>query len=135
MVGARLRGGEVIALSGTLGVGKTSFVKGVGEALKINPKSILSPTFILRAEHEGRLPLAHVDLYRLDSPGEIQSLGLLEQENRLTVLVIEWPEKALSQLPPERLQIEFFPEGESKRRIIMSVFGNQYLYLLKAQEM
>jgi tRNA A37 threonylcarbamoyladenosine biosynthesis protein TsaE len=76
--------------------------------------------------------LAHIDLYRLDSAGEIQSLGLLEQENRLTVLVIEWADKALSQLPPERMQIEFLPEGEFKRRIIMSVFGNQYLYLLKA---
>ena len=129
-LGNRLRGGEVITLSGPLGAGKTCFAKGVGKALEISPGTVASPTFILRAEYEGKFPLAHVDLYRLDSQDEIKRLGLFDQEDPRTVLVIEWPEKAESALPPHRVDIRISPEGESIRRVSMTGIGSEYRYLL-----
>ena len=129
-VGCRLKGGEVITLSGPLGAGKTSFAKGVGEALKIPSGEVTSPTFILRAEHKGRLPLAHIDLYRLDSQNEVERLGLFEQEEPMTILLIEWPENALAVLPPERVEITISPSGETKRRITIAGIGNPFSDLL-----
>jgi tRNA threonylcarbamoyladenosine biosynthesis protein TsaE len=129
-LGSRLKGGEVITLSGPLGAGKTSFAKGVGEALRIPSKEMPSPTFILRAEHEGRLPLAHIDLYRIDSPAEVERLGLFEQEEPLTILLIEWPENARSILPPERVEITISPVGETQRRITIAGIGNPFTDLL-----
>lgn len=129
-LGSRLKGGEVITLSGPLGAGKTSFAKGVGEALRIPSGEMTSPTFILRAEHEGRFPLAHIDLYRLDSPNEVERLGLFEQEAPLTVLLIEWPENACAALPSERVEITISPAGETKRRISIAGIGNPFSDLL-----
>jgi tRNA threonylcarbamoyladenosine biosynthesis protein TsaE len=129
-LGDRLRGGEVITLSGPLGAGKTSFAKGVGEGLRVASGEITSPTFILRTEYEGRLPLAHIDLYRLDSENEVERLGLFEQEEPLTVLLIEWPENALAVLPPERVEITISPSGETKRRITIAGIGNLFSELL-----
>lgn len=123
-LGNLLKGGEVITLSGPLGAGKTSLAKGVGEGLRISSGEITSPTFILRAEHVGRLPLAHIDLYRLDSESEVERLGLFEQEEALTVLLIEWPEIAGATLPPERIEITISPSGEAKRRITIEGIGS-----------
>jgi tRNA threonylcarbamoyladenosine biosynthesis protein TsaE len=122
-LGSALKGGEVITLSGPLGAGKTSFVKGVGAALGIHPENLCSPTFILRGEYRGKFPLAHVDLYRLDSPEEVQRLGLFEQEDPETVLIIEWPERAKALLPPDRLDIQLTFEGEDKRALHFSTAG------------
>ena len=130
-LGEKLTGGEVITLSGPLGSGKTSFVKGVGSALDILSDHISSPTFILRGDHRGKFPLAHVDLYRLEDPAEAGTLGLFEQEERLTILVIEWPEKAKALLPPDRIDIEFIVEGENKRKLCFTTVGNGYGNLLK----
>ena len=128
--GEKLKGGEVITLSGPLGAGKTSFVKGIGLALGIAMDRISSPTFILRAEHSGKFPLAHVDLYRLDDPEEAQTLGLFEQEESLAVLVIEWPEKGITFLPTDRIDIKISIEGKEKRRLIFSARGSRNNYLL-----
>ncbi len=128
--GEKFRGNEVITLSGPLGAGKTSFVKGVGLALGIVPERISSPTFILRADYAGKFPLAHVDLYRLDDPQEARTLGLFDQEENRTVLVIEWPEKAKDVLPADRIEIEFSVEGEDKRKLDFTTRGNSYRYLL-----
>ncbi|MBI1819278.1 MAG: tRNA (adenosine(37)-N6)-threonylcarbamoyltransferase complex ATPase subunit type 1 TsaE [Nitrospirae bacterium] len=122
-LGSVLKGGEVITLSGPLGAGKTSFVKGIGAALGIHPENLCSPTFILRGEYRGKFPLAHVDLYRLDSPEEVQRLGLFEQEDPETVLIIEWPERAKALLPPDRLDIQLTFEGEDKRALHFSTAG------------
>jgi tRNA threonylcarbamoyladenosine biosynthesis protein TsaE len=128
-LGGQLRGGEVITLSGPLGAGKSTFAKGVGESLSISPHEMTSPTFILRAEYDGKLPLAHIDLYRLDSEEEIEKLGLFEQENPLTILLIEWPEKAKSRLPQERLEITFHTEGPTIRRLSCNSLGQGLSHL------
>ncbi|MBI1820368.1 MAG: tRNA (adenosine(37)-N6)-threonylcarbamoyltransferase complex ATPase subunit type 1 TsaE [Nitrospirae bacterium] len=128
--GEKFKGNEVITLSGPLGAGKTSFVKGIGMALGIVPEKISSPTFILRADYSGKFPLAHVDLYRLEDSQEIRTLGLFEQEETRTVLVIEWPEKAKNILPADRIEIEFSVEGKDKRKLDFTARGNSYRYLL-----
>jgi tRNA threonylcarbamoyladenosine biosynthesis protein TsaE len=89
-----LQAKAVFLLEGDLGSGKTTFTKGVAAGLDIDPREITSPTFTLVAEHEGRLTLYHIDLYRIDEPQDIlDHLGLGEIVQEDAVTVIEWAEK------------------------------------------
>ena len=100
-IGARLKGGEVLSLEGTLGSGKTLFVRGLAQGLKVyRPKDVRSPTFNLIQEHRGRIPLCHADLYRL-SPSEAKGLGLEEywRDEAGWVTAVEWAEKAAGMIP------------------------------------
>ncbi len=114
-----LRGNEVIFLSGTLGSGKTCFVRGLARGLGITEPAV-SPTFTLVNEYCGGRPLCHVDLYRLEHPGEVAALGL-EEIAGASVVVIEWPER----LPPGFLvpdvSIDFQVTGPSGRRLTVRI--------------
>lgn len=119
-LGAVLARGDVVALSGDLGAGKTVFCKGIGEALGIPAHRIVSPTFTIVTEHEGRIPLFHVDVYRIGSEGEAACLGLEEYVGGEGVCVVEWSEKVVSFLPKNSIRVRFlFADGE-KRRLIFS---------------
>ena len=108
--------GEVITLAGTLGAGKTTLTQAIGHGLQV-PEScyITSPTFSLLHEYPGRLPLFHLDLYRLSDETEVEDLGLLEYLYGTGLTVIEWPDRLGSLMPEERLHIELILLSETAR--------------------
>lgn len=113
LIGSRLRGGEIILLSGSLGAGKTTFVKGLGRALGVEHK-VKSPSFILERVYEGKLVIKHFDFYRLSSD-EVVEAGLLEEIDDDIVAVIEWPEKASCRFEPTlAVRIEIQEEPDSR---------------------
>jgi tRNA threonylcarbamoyladenosine biosynthesis protein TsaE len=118
-LGKRLHRGDVVALHGPLGAGKTTLVKGIARSLLIQDP-VTSPSFTLIAEYEGSLEgapilLYHVDLYRIGHPQEIEDLGLEEILNSSGICVIEWAEKAAEFLPESAIQVEIgLLEGENR---------------------
>ena len=111
-----LKGGEVIALTGELGAGKTVFVKGLAKGLGIE-ETITSPTFVLARTYQGRLLLHHIDLYRLETCNDVDSIGIDDYLGGGGVIAIEWAEKFMGDLPPPFLHIIIEP-GEDERRLI-----------------
>jgi tRNA threonylcarbamoyladenosine biosynthesis protein TsaE len=108
--------GDVVLLIGDLGAGKTAFVRGLAEGLGIASDQVSSPTFTLVQEYRaGRVPLVHVDLYRLDDPREIDDLGLDEIAEE-GVLAIEWAEKH-PRPPREAIRVLLEHAGDTGRRI------------------
>jgi len=119
-LGKRLHRGDVVALHGPLGAGKTTLVKGIARSLHIQDP-VTSPSFTLIAEYEGFLEglpivLYHVDLYRIGHPQEIEDLGLEEILNGSGICVIEWAEKASDFLPESAIQVEIgLLDGQNRR--------------------
>ena len=112
-----LHAGDVVALSGELGAGKTCLVKGIALGLGI-AQVVTSPTFTIIHEHrDGRLPLYHVDLYRLDSMHSAAATGIEEYLGRDGVTVIEWAEKIALLLPVHTKHIRMEVVGENARRV------------------
>jgi len=115
-IAASLSPGAVLLLIGDLGAGKTAFVRGLAEGLGVSPEDVSSPTFTLIQEYRsGRVPLIHVDLYRLDNAREIDELGL-EELGLNSVLAIEWAEK-LPRPIAEAIEIRI-DHGDGDERII-----------------
>jgi tRNA threonylcarbamoyladenosine biosynthesis protein TsaE len=129
-LGRRLRPGDVLLLRGELGSGKTCFTQGLARGLEVE-EPVKSSSFILLAEYQGRLRLYHADLYRLTSPEEVANLSLAEYAAD-GVLVVEWPERALEELPDERLEIHFEHSGDNQRRLSITSVGAPYGELEKA---
>ena len=100
-IGKQLKPNDVVTLHGTLGAGKTTFAKGIAEALGIR-EAVTSPTFTILSQYNGSLPLTHMDLYRLGSEEEFELLGGEDFFYANGVTLIEWSEKILSELPPEK---------------------------------
>src|SRR5437764_5582456 len=107
-----LAAGDVIWLSGDLGAGKTTFTQGLGRGLGISV-SINSPTFVLIREYAGRLPLYHVDLYRLESARDIANLGLSDYLDGRGVCVVEWSERLAPAGERPGLHVRITPRGET----------------------
>ena len=120
-LGKTLVPGDVIALTGDLGAGKTCFCKGIGMALGISPGRVASPTFTIATEHEGVLPLNHIDVYRLDTAREAVEIGLDEIISETKgVCVVEWAEKVEELLPTESIRVTFIISGDGRRKIVVS---------------
>lgn len=124
-----LRTGDVLALRGPLGAGKTRFVAGLARGAGA-PSRVRSPSFTLLHEYRGRVTLAHLDLYRLEG-AESEGLGLDEWLDR-AVLVVEWGEKLPRRFLSEALEIAFEPTGEAERRLTATAGAGRGVELLAA---
>jgi tRNA threonylcarbamoyladenosine biosynthesis protein TsaE len=117
-IGSLLKPSQVIALSGGLGVGKTTLAKGIGKALRVT-EEITSPTYTIISEYEGKIPLYHIDTYRLSGADDAEALGIEEYLNGKGVCVIEWSERIRSLIPEDAIQIVLSLEA-NKRKITIS---------------
>ncbi|MBX9701227.1 MAG: tRNA (adenosine(37)-N6)-threonylcarbamoyltransferase complex ATPase subunit type 1 TsaE [Acetobacteraceae bacterium] len=106
-LGRLVEGGHVLALMGDLGAGKTTFVRGMMAGLGAPPGSVSSPTFTFLHQYQARLPVNHIDFYRLRSPEEADAIGLSECFNDDTVTAIEWADRFPSLLPRDRFVVRF----------------------------
>ncbi|MDE5776327.1 MAG: tRNA (adenosine(37)-N6)-threonylcarbamoyltransferase complex ATPase subunit type 1 TsaE, partial [Treponemataceae bacterium] len=104
-LGALLRPGDIIALEGNLAAGKTTITKGIARALGVDD-TITSPTFCLVSEYEGKMPLYHFDVYRLQGADDFANLGADEMLYGNGVCVIEWSEKIMEELPSRTIKIK-----------------------------
>jgi tRNA threonylcarbamoyladenosine biosynthesis protein TsaE len=118
-VGLQLKGGEVIAVCGPLGSGKTHLIKGIaGGAGAVDSKSVNSPTFVIVNEYTGRLDIFHIDAYRLNSIGEFEMIGFDDFCYPQSVVLIEWADKIESALAgTEYVRIELSHTGQASRKI------------------
>jgi tRNA threonylcarbamoyladenosine biosynthesis protein TsaE len=121
-LGALLKAGDIVLLSGELGAGKTVFVQGIARGLSFDG-SVSSKSFVLLGEYTGRITLYHADLYRLEAPEEVAELAL-DEISADGVLVVEWPERAGEDvLPEEHVRVEFQVTGEESRKMLVSGTG------------
>ena len=132
-IGERLAAGSVIALTGELGCGKTLFTRGICQGLDVPLRLVNSPTFVLVNEYQGRLPVFHLDLYRLSTGDDVMELGLADYFTRTAegVMIIEWAEKIYDLLPIDRLLVEFERLSARRRLITMSARGRRFAGILK----
>jgi tRNA threonylcarbamoyladenosine biosynthesis protein TsaE len=126
-LGNLLHPGSIILLEGEFGTGKTSFTQGIAAGLGIDSRYVNSPTFTLINEYKGgRLPLYHIDLYRLEGVKDVATLGLDDYLDGSGVTVIEWPQGATPWLPGDRLTVRFAHLSETKRTIRFYSSGAPY---------
>ena len=126
-IGARLRPGDTILLSGDIGAGKTRFARALILSLLDGPEDVPSPTFTLVQTYASPLgEIWHADLYRLSMPEELDELGLSEAFDT-AVCLIEWPERMGAWVPPRSVQLRFdiAPDGEDLRRVTLTAAGSE----------
>lgn len=134
-VGKRLKAGMVLCLTGDLGAGKTLFTKGVAAGLGVKA-DVTSPSFTLMNLYDGRLPVAHFDLYRLDDGGDLDEIGFYEYADEpVGVAIIEWADKFPEALPPHHLSVVLSPgKNLEERRLAFTAKGDGYEGILAALE-
>ena len=114
----KLKPGDVVALIGDLGAGKTVLTKGIAKGLGVkDTRYVNSPTFVIIKEYKGKIPLYHFDLYRLDKPGMYDEENFEEYFYGDGVTVIEWADKIVKLLPKKHIEVKLSVAGESKRKI------------------
>jgi tRNA threonylcarbamoyladenosine biosynthesis protein TsaE len=126
-IGENLKRGSVIGLCGELGTGKTHLTKGLARGLGVDQRYyVTSPSFTLINEYSGRIPLTHIDLYRLEEMDQMEELGYEEYFYGDGVTVIEWAEKILPFLPEKRLMVELNHVCENRRKFRITGLGLPY---------
>jgi tRNA threonylcarbamoyladenosine biosynthesis protein TsaE len=123
--------GDLVCLWGELGAGKTHLAKAFGAGLGV-VDTIVSPSFVLMAEYHGRLPLFHIDPYRLVSAEDALAGGLIDERQSLGVTLVEWPERLGDALPVDRLDVRIDGLGDEPRTITLIAWGDRYGRYLEA---
>ena len=125
-LGRQLKPGDVVALSGELGVGKTWFVKGLARAAGVeDPRQVKSPSFVLINVYEGRYTIYHIDAYRLGGATEFEDLGsweFLHSNDKL--VVIEWAERVAGAIPEPYVEVFLEHLGPTQRRVVIEMVGD-----------
>lgn len=134
-IGKRLKRGMALCLTGDLGAGKTLFTKGIAAGLGVK-EDVTSPSFTLMNLYEGRLFVAHFDLYRLDGEGALEEIGFYEYaEDPRGVAIIEWADKFPDALPPHHLSVALsWGESADERRLSFAASGDGYEGIMAALE-
>jgi len=131
-IGSLLQPGDVVALVGELGTGKTQFIKGLAEGVGVGkPTYVSSPSFTLINEYPGTVPFYHIDLFRLESEKEAEELGLEEYFQGEGITAIEWADKIPSLLPEENLWIHIHYTGKNTRSLEIIGKGDRYEKLVE----
>jgi tRNA threonylcarbamoyladenosine biosynthesis protein TsaE len=127
-IGKHLADGSLVALVGELGCGKTLLTRAICAGLDVPLRQVNSPTFVLVNEYQGRLPVFHLDLYRISTEADGVELGIVDYLRRATsgVMIIEWAEKILPLLPADLLKVEFEVLSARQRRIILSSINEKF---------
>lgn len=129
-LGSLLDAGDTVCLYGDLGAGKTSISYGIALGLEVRDQYITSPTFTFINEYQGRVPLYHIDLYRLNDPSELENIGFGEYIDSDGVTVIEWADRAEDELPEECLSVYLSAVDDHSREIGFLAEGDRYVKLL-----
>ncbi|HAH78130.1 MAG TPA: tRNA (adenosine(37)-N6)-threonylcarbamoyltransferase complex ATPase subunit type 1 TsaE [Ruminococcaceae bacterium] len=120
-IGARLKGGEVLALFGGMGAGKTVLTRGIARGLGV-AEGVSSPTFALVHEYDGRLKIYHFDMFRVESWDDLYSTGFFDFLDSGAVLIVEWSENIENALPESAVRIRLAP-GRTERERVISIEG------------
>jgi tRNA threonylcarbamoyladenosine biosynthesis protein TsaE len=124
-LGAVAQAGDLVCLWGDLGAGKTHLAKAFALGLGVS-ETVTSPSFILMAEYRGRLPLFHIDPYRLATAEDALAGGLIDERQREGVTLVEWPERLGDALPPARLDVRIDGTGDEPRSIMLVAGSDGY---------
>jgi tRNA threonylcarbamoyladenosine biosynthesis protein TsaE len=131
-LGRALVVGDLVALIGPLGAGKTTFVQGVARGIGVPPdRHVASPTFALVNEHPGRVPLVHADLYRIERPQELDELGLVEALDRAAVIV-EWLDRFPDVAPGDHLELHLARGDDDLRTLTLTPHGPRSTALISS---
>ena len=122
-IGKKLIKGDIISMQGTLAAGKTTITKGIAEALDIKD-TITSPTFCLISEYYGKMPLYHMDVYRLEGSEDFINLGTDDMLYGDGVSIIEWSEKIMDELPKRTIILKITPNDDGSRKIEIDNWQN-----------
>ncbi len=130
-LGRLLEKGDVVCLNGDLGAGKTTLSKSIGEGLEVEDY-ITSPTFAIMNQYNGRIPLYHFDVYRLEGWHQLEDIGAEDYFYGNGVCLIEWAETIQEYLPKDRLEIRLsFGINEGERALMLRAFGSRFEKLLE----
>jgi len=130
-LGKLLQPGDIVCLAGGLGAGKTCLARGIAMGLGADGARVSSPTFVLAQEYRGRIPMYHIDLYRLKSADEVEDAGLDEYIGGDGAAVIEWPEVYGPLMNADRLTVEIATAADFERELILAAQGDRYMRILE----
>ena len=125
-LGQVLEAGDVVLLYGELGAGKTAFTQGLARGLDVPAgRRVASPTFALVSEHQGRVMLHHIDLYRLETVRDMEEIGMRDYLDGAGVAVVEWAERLGTLIPDGRIEVRLEILGETERRVQIAAVGKK----------